>query len=109
MVERQVGGDPPCPSTEVSVCPELLVCPVDAPESLYGQILCDARIAHNAHNPGVNVALELADQRLERIELAKRKSPEQIHKLLYCLLRDRNEWVTSIFNAPAKSCVSHQS
>src|SRR5271169_1844031 len=103
IVERQVGGDPPRPSGEVSVRPELLVRPIDAPESLYGQILRDARIAHDAHNPGVNVALELPDQRLERIDLAKRKSPEQIHKLLYCLLRDRNEWVTNIFNAPAKS------
>jgi len=72
---------------------------VDAPESLYGQILCDARIAHDAHNPGVNVPLELLDQRLESIDVAKRKSSEQIHELLYCLLRGRNEWVTSIFTA----------
>src|SRR5271166_6052874 len=99
MVERQVGGDPPCPSSEISVRPELLVRPVDAPESLYGQVLRDARIAHDAHNPGVNVALELPDQCLESIDVAKRKSPEQIHGLLYCLLRGRNEWVTSFFGA----------
>src|SRR5271166_6288943 len=99
MVDRQVGGDPSRPSREVSVRPELLARPIDAPESLYGQILCDARIAHDAHNPGVNVALELPDQRLESIDLAKRKSPEQIHELLYSLLRGRNEWVTSFFGA----------
>ena len=77
MVERQVGGDPPRPSREVSVRPELLARPIDAPESLYGQILCDVRIAHDAHNPGVNVALELPDQCLESIDIAKRKSSEQ--------------------------------
>src|SRR5271157_1747828 len=97
MIAPQVGGDPPCPTSEVSVRPELLVRSVDAPESLYGQILCDAGIAHNAHNPGVDVALELPDQHLESIDLAKRKSPEQIHELLYCVLRDQNEWVTSFF------------
>ena len=48
----------------------------------------------------VNVALELPDQRLESIDLAKRKSPEQIHELLYCLLRGRNDSVTSFLTLP---------
>jgi hypothetical protein len=87
------------PKPRNSVRPELLARPIDAPESLYGQILHDIRVAHDAHNPSVNVALGLPDQRLESIDIAKRKSPEQIHELLYCLLRDRNEWVTSFFRA----------
>jgi hypothetical protein len=43
--------------------------------------------------------VELPDQRLESIDLAKRKPPEQIHQLLYSPLRVRHEWVTSFFNA----------
>src|SRR5262249_22747520 len=63
----------------------------------YGQILSDTWITHDTYNPGVDVALELPDQCLESIDLAKRKSLEQIHKLLYFLLRGRSEWVTSLF------------
>src|SRR5215472_17965465 len=101
MVARQVGPDPPRPSGKVSARAKLLTRPVDVPESLYGQLLRDAWIAHDAHNPGVNVALEMPDQRLESIDLAKRKSPEQIHELLYSVLRGRNEWVTSFFQPSA--------
>jgi hypothetical protein len=50
-----------------------------APERLHSQILRYARVAHDAHNPGIDIALELPDQRFESIDLAKRKSPEQIH------------------------------
>src|SRR5260370_777417 len=98
MVERQVGGDPPRPRGEVAVRSKLVARSVDSPEGFYGQILSDARIAHDTHNPGVDVALELPDQRLESIDLAMRKSPEQIHELLYCLLRGWSEWVTCFFN-----------
>jgi hypothetical protein len=99
MVDRQVSGDPPRPCSEVSIRPKLVARPVDPPEGLNGQILWLARITHDADGPGVDVALEMPDQCLERIDLAKRKSLEQIHGLLYCLLRVGNEWVTSFFNA----------
>src|SRR5215469_11112559 len=101
MVERQVGGDAPRPGGEVAVRSKLVPCSVDSPEGFYGQILSDARIAHDTHDPGVDVALELPDQCLESIDIAKRKSPEQIHEVLYCLLRARSERVTSFFNVPS--------
>jgi len=52
-------------------------------------------IARCARDPRVDFALKLPDQRLERIDLAKSKSPEQIHEPLYSLLRRRTDWVTS--------------
>jgi hypothetical protein len=97
MVDRQVGGDPSRPGGEVTVRPEPVARLVDAPESLHSQILRDSGVAHYAHNPGVDIALALTDQCLESIDLAMRKSPEQIHELVYCLLRGQNEWVTSFF------------
>ena len=102
MIERQVRGDPPRPGGEVSIRPKLLARPVDPPEGLHGQVLCHARVAHDAHDPGVDIALELPAQSLESIDLAKRKSPQQIHGLLYSLLRARNEWVTSFFGVRQK-------
>jgi hypothetical protein len=44
------------------------------------------------------------DQRLERIDLAMREPLEQIHELLYPVLRDMNTQVTS-FLVPAKGVV----
>src|SRR5258708_136916 len=98
MVERQVGGDPPRPRGEVAARSKLVARSVDSPEGFYGQILSDARIAHDTHSPGADVALELPDQCLESIDLAMRKSPDPIHDLLYCLLRGGSELVTSFFN-----------
>ena len=97
MVEREVGGNPSRPSCEVSIRPKLFPRPIGAPKGLNGQILRNAWITHDAHNPGVNVALELPNQDLESIDLAKRKSLEKIHEHLYCLLRVRNDSVTSFF------------
>src|SRR5215475_12556671 len=94
----QIGGDPPRPSCEASVWSKLLARSVDAPKRFNSQILRDAWVTHDANNPCVNLALELSNQRLESIDLAKRKSLEQIHVLLYCLLRNRSEWVTSFSN-----------
>src|ERR1700756_2403704 len=80
MVDRQVGSDPPCPGTEVAIGAKLVPRAVDAPESLHGQILGNAWVAHNTHGPGVDVALKLTYQRLD---LAMREPLEQIHELLY--------------------------
>src|SRR5246127_4354329 len=104
MVDRQVGSDPPCPGAEVAIGAKLVPRAVNAPKSLHGQILCNAWVAHNAHGPGVDVALKLTYQRLERIDLAMREPLEQIHELLYRVLRDMNTQVTS-FLVPAKGVV----
>jgi hypothetical protein len=90
MIERQVRSDPPRPGAEVAIRAKLVPRAVNAPEGLHSQILGSSRVAHHAYSPGINVALKLSDQRLERIDLAKRKPLEQIHELLYCLLRDTN-------------------
>src|SRR5581483_7432229 len=42
------------------------------------------------------------------IDLAKRKSLQQIHGLLYCLLRARNERVTSVLGASPKNRQNHR-
>src|SRR5215831_6022606 len=90
MVDRQVGSDPPCPSTEVAIGAKPAPGAVDAPKGLHGQILRSGRVAHDAHDPGVDIALKLAYQRLERIDLAMREPLAQIHELLYPVLPDTN-------------------
>src|SRR5581483_6716832 len=108
MVKGGVRGDPPRPGSEISVGPKMLARPVNAPERLHRQVLRYARVAHDAHNPGIDIALELPGQRLECIDLAKRKSLQQIHGLLYCLLRARNERVTSVLGASPKNRQNHR-
>jgi hypothetical protein len=104
MVDRQVGRDPPCPGTEVAIRAKLVPRVVNAPKSLHGQILGNAWITHNTRSPGVDVTLKLTDQRLERIDLAMREPLEQIHELLYPVLRDMNTQVTS-FSVPIRRVV----
>src|SRR5207302_714353 len=95
MVDRQVGSYSPCPGTKVAIRAKLVPRAVNAPKSFHGQILGNTWVAHNTHCPGVDFALKLAYQRLERIDLAMREPLEQIHELLYPVLRDTNTQVTS--------------
>jgi hypothetical protein len=76
MVDRQVGSDPPCPGTEVAIGAKLVPRALDARKGLHGQIFRSARVAHDAHDPGVDIALKLTYQRLERIDLAMREPLE---------------------------------
>jgi hypothetical protein len=102
MVDRQVGSDPSRPGSEVAIRVKLVPCAVNAPKSFHGQILGNTRVAHNAHGPGVDVPLKLPDQGFERIDLAMREPPEQIHELLYPVLRDTSTQVTG-FLMPTKA------
>jgi hypothetical protein len=86
MIERQVRGDASCPGPEVAIRAKLVPSAVNAPKRLSREIFCRPAVAHNAHNPSVNVALKLPNQRFERIDLAKREPPEQIHDLPYYLI-----------------------
>src|SRR6516162_1682538 len=79
MVDRQVGGDPACPGAEVTIRAKPVPRTVDAPKSFHGQILGNAWVTHNTHDPGVDVTLKLTYQRLERIDLAMREPLEQLH------------------------------
>jgi len=79
VVDRQVGGDASRPGSEVACRPKALACSVDALQSFYRQVLGDTRIANDAHNPSVDVALVMPNQNLESIDLAICKSPEQVH------------------------------
>src|SRR5215471_19105674 len=94
MVDRQVYSDPPCPGTEVAIRAKPVPLAVNTPKSFHGQILGNAWVTHNTHGPGVDVPLKLTCQRLERIDLAMREPLEQIHDLLYRVLRDTNRQVT---------------
>src|SRR5215470_12244438 len=104
MVDRQVGSDPACPGSEVAIGAKPVPRAVDTPKGLHGQILRSARVAHDAHDPGIDIALKLTYQRLERIDLAMREPLEQIHELLYRVLRDTNTQVTG-FLVPTKGVV----
>jgi hypothetical protein len=53
--------------------------PVDAPKGFDGQVLRGARIAHDAHDPAVDLALELTEQRLKGFRVAARELFEQFH------------------------------
>src|SRR5215469_8411956 len=97
MVDRQVGSDSPCPSAEVAIRAKPVSSAVNAPKSLHGQILGNTWVTHNAHDPGVDITLKLPNQRLERIDLAMREPPEQIHEILYPVLRDTKTQVTGFF------------
>ena len=95
MVERQVGGDPSRPGGEVTVRPELVASPVDAPESLHRQILRNARVAHDAHDPTRKYPPETAGP-MSRTHRSRQAQIAGIDPwLLYCLLRDRKRRVTS--------------
>src|SRR5215472_10079634 len=83
MVDRLVGSDPACPSSEAAIGTKPVPRAVDAPKGLHGQVLGNTWVAHDAYDPGVDIALKLAYQRLERIDLAMREPLEQIHELLY--------------------------
>src|SRR5215469_513240 len=100
MVDRQVGSDPACPGSEVAIGAKPVPRAVDAPKGLHRQILRSAPVAHDAHDPGVDIALKLTYQRLERIDLAMREPLEQLHELLYPVLGETNTQVTSFFGAP---------
>src|SRR5215469_15544537 len=100
MVDGQVRSDPARPGSEVAVRAKLAPRAVDAPKSLYRQILGNTWVTHNAHGPGEDGALKLTYQRLERIDLAMREPLEQIHELLYPVLRDTNTQVTGFLVTP---------
>src|SRR6516164_2611735 len=94
MVDRQVGSDPACPGTEVAIGAKPVPGAVNSPKSLHGQILRSAPVAYDADDPGIDIALKLTYQGLERIDLAMREPLEQIHELLYRVLRDTHTQVT---------------
>ena len=104
MVDRQVGSDPACPGTEVAIGAKPVPGAVNSPKSLHGQILRSAPVAYDADDPGIDIALKLTYQGLERIDLAMREPLEQIHELLYRVLRDTNTQVTS-FSVSARPVV----
>ena len=108
MVDRQVGSDPACPGTEVAIGAKPVPGAVNSPKSLHGQILSNSWVTHDPHDPGLDVTLKLPDQRLERIDLAKREPLEQIHEPLYRVLRDTNMRVTG-FLVPTKGVVPGES
>ena len=62
-----MGGDSACPGFKSARRLEAGVGPVDAPESLYRQVLGRGRVAHDAQQPFVHGALMKAEERLKRV------------------------------------------
>jgi hypothetical protein len=79
MINGEIRGDAPRPRAKGSLRIESRTRFVNSPERFHGQILRRGRIANNAKNPAVYVALELLKQRLEGIDVSLRETLEQLH------------------------------
>src|SRR6266404_952829 len=84
---------------------------VHAPKSLHGQILRHARIAYDAHNPPVHIALVLPEKRFKGVQIARRESLQHFHSAppSTCTYRGTNANVTFISraskaNSPGAMC-----
>src|SRR5438094_2342276 len=79
MIQRHVRCNAPQPRAEVGVWMESRVPSVHAPKSLHGQILRHGRIAYDAHNPPVHIALVLPEKRFKGVQIARRESLQHFH------------------------------
>src|SRR5271166_4323013 len=80
MVERGICGDSAHPGAEVSVGTESCVGAVDSPKGFHGQVLRGPRVANDADNPAIHLALELPEQRFERFQVTPREPFQQFHE-----------------------------
>ncbi|MBZ5706212.1 MAG: hypothetical protein LAN63_12740 [Acidobacteriia bacterium] len=76
MVQRGVGRDASRPGANRPSWVEPGARPVHAPEGFDRQVFGLTRIADDAHDPPIDLALELAKQRLEGFDVALRESLE---------------------------------
>ena len=79
MVQGQVCGNAPQPRGEIAFGIESCAPPVHAPKSLHGQILRHCRVANDAHNPPVHIALVLPEERFKGVQLPGHESLQQFH------------------------------
>ena len=59
---------------------------VQTPEGLEGQVFGGSRIANDANDPDVDLALVLAEKRLEGFDFARRESLQHVHPAPLCML-----------------------
>jgi hypothetical protein len=78
VIERSVGSDPsrPCPKAARGI--EAGVRAMDAPEGFDGEVFGGSRIANDANDPTVDLALMRAEQRLEGVEVAVTELPQHV-------------------------------
>jgi len=65
VIEGGIGCDSPGPGAKLAGRVEAGTRAVDSPESFHGEVLCGARVAYNANDPGVDLFLVLPEQRLK--------------------------------------------
>src|SRR5208283_5044889 len=80
MIDGRIRGDAAKPRAAIPPGRvEARVGPVHAPESLHGQILGHRGVADDTHEPAINLALVLPEQRFKGIHIARRESLQQFH------------------------------
>ena len=78
MIERSVDGDAPRPRPESAFRVEPGARAIDASEGFDSEIFGRSWIADDVNNPIVDLALMLAEQRLEGIEVAVTELPQHV-------------------------------
>src|SRR5262249_8436182 len=104
MSQRQIDGNPVSPSAKVSSRIKAAPRAMNSPECLHGQVLSDAWVADDAHDPGVDAPLKLPKQRLERIQITFPESCQQVHGGSI-VLYSRSVRAVHFFLAFRRSCV----
>ena len=80
-IDGDIRGDSSGPGGEMPPRIETSVRPMNAPEGLDGEILGRGRIANDAHDPAVNLSLELPEQHLESLKVAGREFFQHFRRL----------------------------
>src|SRR5215472_4338820 len=90
VVDREISCDATCPRSEGCFGIESSSSFVNSPKSLYRQILRDARVAHDLHNPAIHFSLELSKQCLESVYIALFEPLQQFHRPVLPVLTSAN-------------------
>ena len=76
MIERQIGRDPPRPSSETARGVESRPRPINFPKRFQRQFFSHGRVARNPEDPAINIAMAFAKQGLKSFEVSERESLE---------------------------------
>src|SRR5215472_9090140 len=79
MVNGEVGSHAAKPTGAVAFGVQTIAVLIQAPEGFDGKVLGGARIASDANDPAVDLALVLAKERFKGFRLARRESLENVH------------------------------
>src|SRR5690242_17776947 len=79
MVDGQVCGHAAKPAGAVALRIQTIAILIQAPEGFDGKVFGGARIASDANDPAVDLALVLVEERFKGFHLARRESLENVH------------------------------